>query len=131
MKQLILSPHNPDSTDMTKARQVVRIVNEHPGDIISEYPIFNIMCDRPILFQPFIMSTLARQDLWDVSLIVGDIERKKFALVITTNDILEETFFFRWHPRIVESFRKSYQLFQRIERGRGINYFIYTPQPEP
>ncbi len=130
LKPFLFSPHNPDSTDITKGRQVIRIIRAHPGDVLSEYPLFNIMTNRPVLFQPFIMSTLAGQNIWEPSDFIRDIENKKFSLIITTTEVFEKEFFFRWHPDIIKSIRAYYQPYQRFVRGRGINYFVYTPQPD-
>lgn len=124
----LFSPHNPTSVDLAKANKVLRIIEEHPGDILSEYPIFNIMSNRAVLFQPFIMSALAKQKKWDPSPLLADIQKGRFALIITTTDVFQETYFFRWHPEIIKTIRSSYEPYQQIVSGSGINYFIYTPR---
>jgi len=124
----LFSQHNPTAVDLAKANKVLRIIEEHPGDILSEYPIFNIVSGRAVLFQPFIMSALAKQKKWDASPLLADIKRGRFALIIATTDIFQNTYFFRWHPEIIKTIRTSYEPYRQIVTRRGINYFIYTPR---
>ena len=128
MKPALFSHHNPGAADLGRAEQVRRLVQEHPGDILSEYPIFNIRCGRPVLFQPFIMSELVRQGIWDPAPLIEDLHKKRFALIITTNDLFENQFFFRWHPDILGVVRAAYAPYKQFTYGAGIHYFVYSPR---
>lgn len=128
LKPALFSHHNPDFNDLAKANEVIRIVQAHPGDILSEYPIFNLLANRPVLFQPFIMSALAKQHLWDMTPFITDLEHHRFSLIITTTDLFKEEFYFRWAPQIIQTIRQHYELYQQIVRGKGINYFLYVPR---
>lgn len=134
MKRYILFyPHNPDMTDIEKTSIVENAVREQQGDVLSEFPIFNIMADKPVLFHPFIMSQLAREGKWNQTPFVRDIREQRFDLVITTQDIANlDQVFERYTPEMLDALRDLYQPYypghKALDFGRGTPYYLYVPR---
>ncbi len=131
-RPILFYPHNPDLTDMKKASVVLNTVQEHPGDVLSEFPIFNIMAGKQVLFHPFIMSQLAREGKWNQAPFVRDIREQRFDLVITTQNIMNpQQFFSRYTPEMLEALRRFYQPcfpeHKALDFGRGTLYYLYIP----
>jgi hypothetical protein len=129
---ILFYPHNPDLTDMKKASVVLNAVREQPGDVLSEFPIFNIMAGKQVLFHPFIMSQLAREGKWNQAPFVRDIRAQRFDVVITTQDIMNpQQFFSRYTPEMLEALRRFYQPYysehKALDFGRGTLYYLYIP----
>ncbi|MBI5155431.1 DUF2029 domain-containing protein, partial [Candidatus Poribacteria bacterium] len=97
---------------------------ETEGRILSEEPIFTILSDREVVFQPFIMSQLAREGKWNESDFVHDLLDQEFNLIITTQDLEnEEQVFLGFTPAMRAAIRAAYQL----DRWAG-GYFLYVPR---
>jgi hypothetical protein len=125
----LLSPHNPDASDYRKGDLALTYFLASGDEIISEMPIFNIMSNKPVLFQPFIMAQLASEGKWDETPLIADVARQRFSLILTTQDLSRESdFFFRYSRAFVHAANRSYQLDNKLDFGRGLKYFLYVPK---
>jgi len=127
----LFSSHIPGPADLYKADAVNNAVERTEGSILAEEPIFLLENHRQVLFQPFIMSQLAKEGTWDQKPFVEDLARGRFSLIITTQDIGGEGYFFRWTPEMVRAMREAYDLERALDRGAGTPYFIYRPKDAP
>ncbi|MFH0794076.1 MAG: hypothetical protein V2A74_08600 [bacterium] len=127
----LFSSRVPGVSDMDKADAVSTAVEHSKGEIIAEEPIFLLENHRRVLFQPFIMSQLAKEGRWDQKPFVEDLARGRFSLIITTQDIRQDGYFFRWTPEMVQAIRDAYELDRALERGGGTLYYIYRPKEAP
>ena len=133
--QLLWIPHVPytplwygrtptfKQTEM--ADSVERMVHQTPGDILSDDQSLLIYNHRPVLFQPFIMSTLYRQGRWNPDVLLGDIEKKRFSMIILYFPISRDDpgAFERYDRRIFEAIRNNYDY-----ADSRPPYFIHRPR---
>jgi hypothetical protein len=132
-RHILFFPHNPDSSDMQKASAVLDAVRDQRGDVLSEFPIFNIMAGKPVLFHGFIMSQLAREGKWNQTPFLRTIHEQRFDLVITTQDITNpDQVFERYTPEILKTLRHFYEPYYpyniALDFGRGTPYYLYVPR---
>ncbi|GAH97264.1 unnamed protein product, partial [marine sediment metagenome] len=60
-----LTGHTPTNTDLKNAEKISLEIINTPGSILSEDGGLLVVNRRQILFQPFVFTQLARQNLWD------------------------------------------------------------------
>jgi hypothetical protein len=78
----------PSRADSELQAYVQLAVNDAPGDVLAEWPIFTILAGKPVLYQPFIMAQLAREGRWDQSEFVRELATAdRFGLIVTRNDL--------------------------------------------
>lgn len=117
-----LTGHTPTNADLKNAEKISSEIINTPGSILSEDGGLLVVNRRQILFQPFVFTQLARQNLWDQGNFVADIRENRFPLIILTFNINYETDKERLTEEMVEAIRRGYHLENRI----GI-YYIYLP----
>lgn len=111
----------PTTADMMNGDRVLSIIKKHSGDIISEDAAFLILSSREVLYEPFIMSTLAKEGKWNDKPIIDAIENKRFSLIITTVDLFnKEQFFFNYNTNFIDAVKKNYHLLEVVGK-----YYIY------
>jgi len=131
-KRVIFSDPPPGAAERLAGTEVLETVERFPGPMISEYPIFAILTDREVLYQPFIMRELAIQGLWDEDPFVDDLRAGRFALLVTTQDIEnEDQAFAGWTQAMREAIRSAYRLVETVDHGRGWQYWFYRPRTLP
>ena len=83
----VFSSPAPDEREREVARFILTAVQNAEGEVLSEYPIFTILSGREVLLQPFIMSRLAIEGRWDQSKFVQDLQRRRFSIIVTLEDM--------------------------------------------
>ncbi len=137
LRRLLFSRPNPDAVSLEKGQRLLEIVRDFPEPVYSEQPVINLLAGRDVLFQPFIMSQLARESKWNESPFLKDIEARRFSLVITGQDITQEGFKWQYTPAMQEAFGRAYR--PLLPSGNptrtllespsgGIPYFVYVPK---
>jgi hypothetical protein len=133
--QLILIPHfpytrywygpMPDRARYNRAKSVEEIVRNTPGPVLSDDAALLLRAGKPVLFQPFIMSTLDQQHLWNSAPLVQDIQNRKFSLVILYFPLSIENARGdeRYSPAIYDALRFAYQ-----PVDYRAPYFIHQPR---
>jgi hypothetical protein len=109
----MFSSPNPDAGEVERGDGVVAVLREAPGDVLSELPIFTIAAGKPVLFQPFIMSRLAREGQWDEGDFVEDLRRGRFSVIVTTQnlqDVRQGRPLTRYTPAMAEAVLERYEL---------------------
>ncbi len=78
-----------DSTqnDYRSGENIVEILSSVNGPILSEDEGFCLLAGHEVLFNPFIMSELAREKIWDQEPFVRAIEEKQFDLIMLRFDV--------------------------------------------
>lgn len=128
----LYSKRLPGTAERLSGIELLEMLERIPGEVISEEPIYSIRAGRPVLFQPFILSQLARQKIWDESRFVEDLRSGRFQALVTTQDLfVEEQFFWAWTPAMREAVREAYVPHARLGTTRGWQYWVYTPKPVP
>jgi hypothetical protein len=127
--QLILFAHLPGVTgftvttaDFKNAQHVSEIITRTPGPILSEDAGLLVLNKKPVLVQPFIMTQLAEQGLWDQTPVVSDIESQHFSLIILTFDLkcrVDE-------ERLTKEIREAIKTHYTLQKAIG-DYYLYQP----
>ncbi len=128
---ILFSRPMPSAPDLEAASRVAREVIAARGDTWTELGIFNLLAGRPIHLQPFIMSELARQKKWDQARFLGDLERRRFALIVTNFDAATGDATDVYTPEMLRMIRLHYREAERIESGRTWRYYLYRPSRPP
>lgn len=106
-------------------------MQDRPGHIISEDAIFTILAGKPVVYQPFIMSTLAREGRWDPTPFISALASGRFSVIIAASDLREPSVGFTDPMR--EAILARYELRQHY-RLPGLsgpeNRFVYTLKEE-
>lgn len=128
----LFQPGPPDAqSDVLRIVQLA--VQETDGDVLCEEPIYAILAGKPVLYQPFIMSQLAREGKWDETPFVDDLLRARFGIVVTTQDLSRRDVPL---PGFTEGMRDAILKVYKLSRSVGGTY-LYIPaesrrrMPEP
>lgn len=128
---LIFRPR-PTAEQRGIADQLLLIVDSAKGDVLSEDPTFLVLARKPVLYQPFIMTQLAREKKWDQSRFLEDIASQRFSLIITYQDLAPGNLVVGFTEEMRTTILKHYQ-----QEGAAVLYgrfsptmrFVYTPVP--
>jgi len=126
-QERLFSPYiNPTAPDFSAAQTVRTMVRkaEHP---LTELAIFALQADRKPIFQPFIMSELARQGRWDQSKFVADITEAKFDLIVAQQDLTQLQAPIEYTEQMMAAFREAYQLEETVS-GPLWTYYMLRPK---
>jgi hypothetical protein len=126
---LLFSKRIPGAAERLSGIELLEILERIPGEVICDEPIYTIQAGRPVLFQPFILSQLARQKMWDESRFVEDLRSGRFRALVTTQDFFrEEQFFWAWTPAMRRAVRDTYGIHARLGGTAGWKCWVYTPK---
>jgi hypothetical protein len=92
--------------------------------------VFNLQAGRDPVFQPFIMSELARQGKWDQKPFLEQIELQRFDLVVAQSNVLTLEATEVYTKEMLALFRKHYKLRQMVPTGGRRAYFLLVPKTE-
>ncbi|MBI1784191.1 glycosyltransferase family 39 protein [Candidatus Sumerlaeota bacterium] len=130
----MFSSRNPDLGDIEAGRAVLAAVQSSAGDILTEFPIFSILSGREVLYEPFIMSRLAEEGLWEEKNFDRMLDERRFSLVITAQDLRGEEkgeHLWRFTPHMARAILARYALHAIIAPpqggGLGQTYYLWTP----
>jgi hypothetical protein len=101
----------PSARNFDLVESVERIIRETPGDVLSDDASLLVRTGKPVLFQPFIMSTLARQGKWNQSKFINDIRQKRFSLLVLYFPLRPETpdMEERYTPEMINALMENYE----------------------
>lgn len=129
-RRMLLSEPPPGATERLAGTEVLEAVEGVKGEVIVEEPIYAILSGHEVLFQPFILSELARQNLWDQTEFVGDLRSGRFEVLVTTADVFnEDQYFIAWTPEMRAAIRGTYRESGRIDHGPRWRYWVYRRPP--
>jgi hypothetical protein len=95
--------------------EIMGIIRRSEGPVITDEHMGMLpLQNRAIYIQPFEVTQLARDGLWDPQPFVEAVTRQEFPLIlifdVPNSDLLEE----RWTPEMLAAIRQNYQEEQRI-----------------
>jgi hypothetical protein len=116
----------PAHTRQAIGRVLTRI-EATPGAVLSEDMTLLVRAGKPIVFQPFEMTQLARQGLWNSAPLLKRLAAREFALIVLRFDVdtPPEWKFRRFPDVMLELIRSQYSLAENID-----GYWLYVPQRE-
>ena len=104
--------------------KIDRLVASTPGDILSEDNWLLLKNGKRVLYDdPAAMAALARTGAWDQSLLLDDLNRRKFSLVLLQYDLSGETYNPRWSDEALAALKANYET-----RFRDV-LFVHVPRP--
>lgn len=118
----------PAPADFEAAARLTSELARASGDVVSEVAAYAIFAEKPVLFQPFIMSELARQGRWDESRFLKDIRAGRFTIFASTTDLFSDAYTDAFTPGMREALRDAYRLDRVIQGGHLWQFFLYKPR---
>ncbi|MEN6627598.1 MAG: glycosyltransferase family 39 protein [Candidatus Sumerlaeia bacterium] len=127
-REMFSSP-TPTAEDKRVAGELTQYLRGVDGDLMCEEPMFTLLAGRPILFDPFIMTTLAREAKWDQTAFVHMIEKQSFARIVTCENLAApRPYYERYTELMADAVRRHYRIVGgAVLPGLGREYFIYEP----
>ncbi|HEX8229830.1 MAG TPA: hypothetical protein VF826_11035 [Chloroflexia bacterium] len=109
-----------------RMEQLEQVVRNTPGYILSEDQWLLLKNGKEVLYDdPVAMSALARAGEWDESVLLEDLRRRKYPLIILQYDVTGELYNPRWSDLGLATLQENY-----TRRFRDV-YFTYAPAPPP
>ncbi len=109
-----------------RMRQLEKVVQSTPGYILSEDQWLLLKNGKEVLYDDLVaMASLARSGAWDESVLLEDLARHKYPLVILQYDVTGEFYNPRWSDLGLKALQENY-----TQRFRDV-YFTYLPAPPP
>lgn len=118
---------NVNALDLQAAAEVQALVRAEPRPSWTEYAMFNLQAGRDPYLQPFIMSELSRQGMWNQAKALDNIREQHFGLVVTMVDIMGVEPNDVYTKEMIEALRENYREVQVI-RGGFLKYHILRPR---
>ena len=125
------------SERLDNGMNLVELATHAPGDILSEDASFTILANKPVLFQPYIMTLLSRTGKWDQTPFVQSIDDERYSMIVMRVDLSqansteerggawEEAGFDRWTKEMEQAIRDHYQLWGGLDVGVGNLWYVY------
>jgi len=82
---------NPIAEDYRNGAMIVETLSSVNGPILSEDEGFCLLAGHEVLFNPFIMSELGREGVWDQTPFVRSIENREFDMIMLRFDVNDPT----------------------------------------
>jgi hypothetical protein len=128
--------YSPSSDDYRNGGIIVQEIKSKPGMVLSEDEGFAVVCGKEVLFNPFIMSELAKEGLWDQSDFVNMIKEKRFDLIILRFEVTSPNHpdkpsrggyagWDRWTEEMEKAIRENYYRYAVIPMRRS--WYLYLP----
>ncbi len=114
-------PLPPPEAERDACLEVSGYIRNASGMIISEDTGLLVVNGKSIVLDPWIMTQLAKQGLWDQSTLIRDIEAKAFSLIVLRFD-LEGQPSGRFTAQAAEAMRENYTLL-----NKSGDFWIYGP----
>ncbi|MCX7626632.1 MAG: hypothetical protein N2Z21_10560 [Candidatus Sumerlaeaceae bacterium] len=127
----ILMSKQPSPEDFKNAALLTQQIRAAKSPVLCELACYTIFAEKDVLFQPFIMSELARQGRWDQEPFLRDLRNKKFSLIATTVDLQNDVYTDAFTLQMREEIRQNYRLVARYESGRLWRHYLYAPVSSP
>ncbi|MBM3334026.1 hypothetical protein FJY63_05135 [Candidatus Sumerlaeota bacterium] len=131
--QILYAPacRNPGPADLVSNDRIVEMVREADEPVFCEHTIWPLMAGKAVYIQPFIMQELAKEGKWDQTPVVEALRQKRFSLVITTEDIRKDVFFWHYSREMIAAMREAYalgDLFGGTTPGTLFTYYVFVPR---
>lgn len=95
------------------------------GDILAEEPLFAIRTHHDVLYQPFIMTRLAKEGRWDQRRFLMDLGTGRFEIIVANQDLFDTPpeLVVGFTPEMLAVIQARYLLYSRIG-----GYYLYAPR---
>lgn len=132
--------HRIDDERLRNGLELIRLCAGTPGDVLSEDASFTFLAGKRVLFQPYIMSLLARTGKWDQSEFVSTIDNAEYSVIVLRVDLTdpynteragggyEAAGFDRWTDEMEDAIGGRYFLYGGLDVGVGNIWYLYLPK---
>lgn len=124
--------------------ELIRLIKGSPGEILSEDASYPFIAGKQVIFQPYIMSLLARTGKWDQSEFIQTIDEKNYAMVILRVDLNDPynterggskwimAGYDRWTDEMESAIMENYYIYPggALDVGIGNLWYVYLPRTE-
>jgi hypothetical protein len=98
-------------SDLRRDFQIEGMVRLADGPVLSEYGIFVLRAGQDLIHEPFLMTQLALEEVWDEEPLLEGIRRGDYALIIAEDDLEDpDAFYLSASPGFAEAVRDSCEL---------------------
>ncbi len=134
--------HRMNPERLSKGLELLQLCASAPGDILSEDASFSFIGGKRVLFQPYIMTLLARTGKWDETPLIQAIEEQQYSMIVLRVDLndpyntevlggaWEMAGFDRWSERMEQAIMEHYTLYGAWDVGVGNLWYVYAPRFE-
>jgi len=141
-----INSFNPGLDAANYGSRVVQVLESARGPVLAEDEGFSLLSDHDVIFNPFIMSELAREGIWDQTEFVESIERKEYEIIMLRFYIADpqhddrpgvggfagwDRFTDEMELAILENYELDpdvLDLYRNFERYMRRRWFIYRPK---
>jgi len=135
--------HRINDERLQNGLELIRLCAGPRGDVLSEDASFTFLAGKRVIFQPYIMSLLARTGKWDQTEFVGTIENREYALIVLRVDLTdpyntevaggayEMAGYDRWTEEMETAITENYYLHGGLDVGVGNLWYVYLPRQTP
>jgi hypothetical protein len=97
-----------------RMEKISQAVKQAPGEVLSEDNWLLLKNGKRVLYDdPAAMAALANAGEWDQSVLLQDINRRKFSLVLLQYDLTNETYNPRWTNQALDALKANYDVLFR------------------
>lgn len=121
--------------------ELIRLLNGTPGEVLSEDASYTFIAGKEVVFQPYIMSLLARTGKWDQEVFLQTIHDKKYSMIVLRVDLTdpynteqqggawEMAGFDRWTSEMETAILENYSIYPggALDTGVGNVWYVYLP----
>ncbi len=109
-------------------------VRKAKGDVYCEEPIFTLLAGKTVIFQPFILTQLAREGRWDDDLFNRMIRERRFDRMIFTEDLSRHGpghRYLRYTDATATAVREHYDVEETFSfPSSGRSYDVWIPRAD-
>ena len=138
--QVAFSSPNPTDGNRAVAHRLLETVRRTPGEVFCEEPIYTLLSDKRVWFEPFIMSQLAKEGRWNQAGCLDYLRGQRVNLLVIGEDLskgAEGAPYTRYTQQFAEVLVQHYKLTRVWERSRrrswgglGGRYYVWRPLTE-
>jgi hypothetical protein len=114
----------PSVHEQQEMAQLVEIIRNADGPVLSQNLTLLFLAGKPVEFQPCDLAHMAYQGEWNQSGFVARIEGRQYQLVILHIDVTRQSDWEGFTPSMLAAIRGHYVAAQSLA-----GYWIYKPQP--
>lgn len=127
VQEILMSPYkNATRADFEAAEHIRERMNK-VDTAFAELAVYHLQIDEKPVFQPFIMSELARQGRWDETRFVEMIDNKEFGLVVALDDLTAVPASARYTPAMLRAFKRAYRM-DELVRTPLWTFYLLVPR---
>ncbi len=111
--------HTPIKGDIENGTVIQAYIKNSTGDILVEEAGFAVLNSKKVMTNPMVLNYLGKSNRWNSHRLVGDIESKKFSLIILNFDLFPSD--------VSQTIKENYELADTVRMCK-IEYRILKPR---